>query len=326
MISVRTLPLGPVASDIVIYTCCANGVPSMCRLYGFLANERTKVECTLVFAQNALLLQSRSDLRGESHPDGWGIAFYHDSVPEVERRATAAFAAEGLHFSATAERIYTCAVLAHVRMATVGQPSLENCHPFSCGVWAFAHNGTVRAIDQVGRRMTEQTDPQLAAWRRGGTDSEQVFLWLLSRMQQNGMSPTEPCGDPLAVAELVGESVRLLARWCEEAGADKPARLNFVLTDGVNLIASRWNNTLHWVLREGVHDCEICGIPHIDHDTGVDYRAVVVASEPITHEPWQEVPEGSILAVDGSIRPRLLPMKVTEKQDKLSTTHVAGGY
>ena len=27
----------------------------MCRLYGFRANEETKVECTLVHAQNALL-------------------------------------------------------------------------------------------------------------------------------------------------------------------------------------------------------------------------------------------------------------------------------
>lgn len=35
----------------------------MCRLYGFLANERTKVECSLVHAQNALLHQSRADIR-----------------------------------------------------------------------------------------------------------------------------------------------------------------------------------------------------------------------------------------------------------------------
>ena len=36
----------------------------MCRLYGFRANEPTKVECTLVHAQNALIVQSREDLAG----------------------------------------------------------------------------------------------------------------------------------------------------------------------------------------------------------------------------------------------------------------------
>src|SRR6476620_10098238 len=39
----------------------------MCRHYAFRANEPTKVECTLVRAQNALLAQSRADRRGKTH-------------------------------------------------------------------------------------------------------------------------------------------------------------------------------------------------------------------------------------------------------------------
>ncbi len=75
----------------------------MCRLYGFRANEETKVECSLVHAQNALMLQSRADLRGRAHPHGWGLAFYHNVHPTVVRRASAAY--EDLHFSETVERI-----------------------------------------------------------------------------------------------------------------------------------------------------------------------------------------------------------------------------
>ena len=63
---------------------------NMCRLYGFRGNEPTKVECSLVYAQNALLAQSTGDERGEAHLDGWGIAVYEDGWPEVERRDTAA--------------------------------------------------------------------------------------------------------------------------------------------------------------------------------------------------------------------------------------------
>ncbi len=55
----------------------------MCRIYGFRSNEPTKVECTLVHAQNALLAQSRSDHVGKSHPHGWGIGLYENGAPTL---------------------------------------------------------------------------------------------------------------------------------------------------------------------------------------------------------------------------------------------------
>ena len=63
----------------------------MCRLYGFRASEATKVECSLIHAQNALLLQSRSDMMGREHADGWGLASYRNSEISLEHRDTAAF-------------------------------------------------------------------------------------------------------------------------------------------------------------------------------------------------------------------------------------------
>ena len=55
----------------------------MCRLYGFLANEPAKVDCSLVYAQNALMQQSRVDESGLDHTDGWGIVTYHEGVPHL---------------------------------------------------------------------------------------------------------------------------------------------------------------------------------------------------------------------------------------------------
>jgi predicted glutamine amidotransferase len=66
--------------------------------------------------------------------------------------------------------------------------------------------------------------------------------------------------------------------------------------------------TLYYLERNGVYDCEICGFPHIHHDPSRAYRAVVVASEPITHEPWQEVPEGSLYAITPDLKWRLEPL------------------
>jgi glutamine amidotransferase len=278
----------------------------MCRLYGFRANEPTRVECTLVLAQNALLMQSRADRRGKSHPDGWGICSYHAGRPVLERRAVAAF--EDAYFSVTAERTYAETVLAHVRMATVGSNRVENTHPFVHGPWGFAHNGTVMAFAALEGAMAEETGSRLQAHRLGSTDSEQLFYWILARMERAGIAPEAPCRDLPVLKRVIAASLTELATRCEEAGAEAPARLNVLLTDGSVLLATRWNNTLWWVHREGVHDCEICGVPHTQHDASTRYRAVVVASEPISYEDWREVPEASLLAVDAAIGTTIEPI------------------
>ncbi|MGV3723521.1 MAG: class II glutamine amidotransferase [Actinomycetota bacterium] len=272
----------------------------MCRLYGFRANEPTKVECTLIRAQNALMLQSRGDLRGIEHPDGWGIGYYQDGLPVVERRATAAHA--DLHFNFTAERVFSQTVIAHVRRATVGAPELTNTHPFTFGAWVFAHNGTVTGIEALRSRLEAEIPEELLRRRLGATDSELAFFWLLARLHRQGVPMDAPCLDLSVLANTVASSVRELAGWCAAAWPEATPRLNFILTDGAALVATRWNNSLCWVRREGVHDCEICGIPHIRSLPGITYRAVVVASEPISHEDWQAVPDHSILVTDGMIR------------------------
>ena len=275
----------------------------MCRLYGFHSNEPTKVECTLVRAQNALLVQSRQDRRGRSHGDGWGIAVYEDSFPEIERRDTAAW--QDLHFSVTAERVFARTVVAHVRDATVGGATLLNTHPFHHGRWVFAHNGTVRGFDRVAVEMAEETDPDLLSERLGSTDSELSFLWLLSRLRAAGIELESQQIEIEAIVGAFSESVRELARRSQAERTGRQERLNFLLTDGRWLLVSRWHNDLYWVARHGIHDCEICGIPHIRHEVGTGYRAVVVASEPISHEEWSEVPEGSILVVDPDVGARV---------------------
>ncbi len=274
----------------------------MCRLYGFRSNEPTKVECGLVLAQNALLAQSRLDAKGEAHPDGWGIGVYDDGNPRLERRATAAF--EDLHFSTTAERVFASTVIAHVRQATIGSLTVDNVHPFVHGSWTFAHNGTLTGFELLRPRLEAEIEPLLRRWS-GTTDSELVFYWILSRMTRQGIDLERPIAEPERLAGLLAEAVRELAVLSAAVDPPEPAKLNFLLTDGHSLAASRHGRTLYWVERRGVHDCEICGIPHVHHQDGTDYRAVVVASEAISDEAWREVPEGRVLLVDSEIEARL---------------------
>ena len=67
------------------------------------------------------------------------------------------------------------------------------------------------------------------------------------------------------------------------AGARRPPKLNFLIPDGPNLVASQWGNTLYSACRDAIPDCAVRGLAHCK-DVDDRYRAIVIASEPITYE------------------------------------------
>jgi predicted glutamine amidotransferase len=269
----------------------------MCRLYGLLANEPTKIECSLVRAQNALMAQSMGDLEGLTHGHGWGVASHPDGLPIVEKQAWAAY--HGEHFQKIAARTYSRSVIAHVRRATVGPPGIENTHPFVHGVWLFAHNGTVPNFDELRDRLLDEIDPVHRAEIHGSTDSEHVFRYLMSLWEHN---PERPLIDTLRIGL---ERIIDLSR---EIDANKRIGLNVIWTDGVRMVGSRLNRTLWFLERDGLVRCEICGETHVHHSAKQHYRAVEIASEPITHDHWLRVPNGTVFSVDPDYRLKILPM------------------
>lgn len=266
----------------------------MCRLYGFVASEETGLECSLVEAQNALLVQSDRDLRGIRNPDGWGIAAWDETIPGVVKSTFPAFADRG--FREIASSVFSHSVIAHIRAATVGRVAFENTHPFQYGPWAFAHNGTIGSFEHV------QTHLDLGPYGPpvGSTDSETLFLWLLNRMRDHGLSPLSQADHLPRIVDLLHDAVQDLVRISMRAGADQPPTLNFILSDGRHLAASRWGNSLYWLYRKGVTDCMVCGTSHCP-TADASYRAVVVASEPITDEDWNEIPEATVFGASPEI-------------------------
>ena len=262
----------------------------MCRLYGFSATGATQLDCSLVLAQNALQVQSDRDRRGRRNADGWGIARWSAGDLEVVTSTNPAFA-DGA-FAEEAEATTATVALAHIRAATVGDVVASNVHPFAHGPWAFAHNGTLTAHAELATRLAERSHGVPA----GTTDSELIFRWLLGRMPEFGLDPDEPASDPTALGRLLEHAVLDLVRMSMEIPDRDPPQLNLLLSDGVNLAASRWRNSLFWTERRGLPDCAFCGTNHCP-DADDSYRAIVIASEPISNEAWVEAQEGTILAV-----------------------------
>lgn len=266
----------------------------MCRLYAMSSNEPTRVECSLVHAQNALMHQSQEDEAGLANGHGWGVADFRNGLPLIEKQVWAAF--HGEHFKKTAARVYAHTVVAHVRRASVGGTSIENTHPFTHGKWIFAHNGTVPNFLMVRDRMLPEIDPMFLNDIKGTTDSEHVFYYLLS------LHLRHPQTD---LRELVAIGLNRLRGWCAEVDPDAKSGLNdaklglnIVLTDGKVLVGSRVGRSLWHLQREQIYTCDICGRTHVHHKATTDYRAVEIASEPISDDPWEAFPDDVVYSVD----------------------------
>ncbi|MDH3689831.1 MAG: class II glutamine amidotransferase [Gammaproteobacteria bacterium] len=121
-----------------------------------------------------------------SNRSGWGIAYYHDRdaflVKEPEPAADSPWAK-----FISEQDVESDSVIAHVRLATIGTPTLQNTHPFKRELGGhahvFAHNGTLNGLhDKVSA-------DKLAYHPIGDTDSELAFCVLLDRLKSVWTSP-----------------------------------------------------------------------------------------------------------------------------------------
>jgi glutamine amidotransferase len=243
--------------------------------------------------------QSKRDSEGLMHGHGWGVADYPDGMPIIERQTWAAY--HGEHFARKAASVYAHTVVAHVRRATVGEPSIENTHPFSHGRWIFAHNGTIRNFDKVRDLMLGSLDFTQRNAIHGTTDSEHVFHYLLSLWSK---------APEVDLLKTVRTGLRQVIEWSRMVDPDAAPSLNIVLTDGDRMVGSRLGRTLWFLARRAVHKCDICGKTHVHHETGAHYRSIEVASEKLTDdEDWKGVPDGCVYAVDPDFRLRFEPLE-----------------
>jgi predicted glutamine amidotransferase len=281
-------------------------ITPVCRFYALRATAPTRVECCLVQAPNSLLAQSRLDLRGFENADGWGIAAHGSTAQAGAAQASSEWVIErrphpahdDRWFQAAAARTQATTVLAHVRHATVGTVALENTHPFDHAGWLFVHNGTVPYFADIRPQLLAAMMPEHRAAIRGSTDSEHLFHLILSMRDE---APARPV---LASLRLALERV---IGWCRAIGQEPHLGLNVLLTDGLCLVGSRWQRSLHYLERNGRSPCPVCGRSHAA-GAREDYRALLVASEPITGEPWPEVPERSVFEVTSEGHLGALPL------------------
>lgn len=272
----------------------------MCRLYGFRSSIRSSVHQSLIQADNALAKQSKK------HKDGWGLCFYVDGCPHLIRNDQQAWA-DSL-FRDISGVVATRAMLAHIRLATVGDVRVLNCHPFQFGRWSFAHNGELAGFsnEDVQNRVRNLIDKRFSGYVLGDTDSELIFHVFLSQLARR---VGELAADGIALDDVVdalSETVYLLIKAAPDADfAEKDGnKLTMLITNGDLMIAFRYKKELFFSTHK--NRC-----PERDSCSAFDQalcenkveqgliRHIIFASEPLAggYNMWQEIAEGDYIAV-----------------------------
>jgi glutamine amidotransferase len=234
----------------------------MCRHLGYVGPP-VRFHDLVFAAPHSLAAQARCPRHqdwGDTNADGWGIGWYDDGrdVPALHLTTTPVW--DDATFEAKSRGIGTRAFVAAARLASPGAAIAKSGNaPFREGRWLFSLNGLVddfhTGADVV---LRAQVSPERRALLRGDADTEVLFAMVLDRID---------AGTPPAVA--VAEVTRA-------ALAVSTGSLNFLLTDGHTLVASRAGRSLFWHVGDGV----------------------TIVSEPLDDDPaWHAVPDHTVLTV-----------------------------
>lgn len=260
----------------------------MCRLFGLRANQPVDVEFSLTAGPTTFRQL------GTKHPNGWGIGWYEGNVPVVKKEPLSAASSQKITQIAT--QVISSLVIAHVRKATCGEDSEANTHPFRHENWLFAHNG---AINNHNSLLQKLDLPHRGALQ-GQTDSEVYFHWILQNIERTK-----------SVIDGLREALKDIADF---------SGLNFILTDGTNLYAYRNASKNHgyyslFYLQRNpkvdsvgeFHSVEVQALLRSKSLRGE--RAVLVCSEKLTDEAWEEIPLCSLLVVSNDLSATLVEIK-----------------
>lgn len=248
----------------------------MCRLFAVLAHEPVRVDRAFAALKKQAV----------EHKDGWGVAVFHagGEAPKFEVSITPASTCT--RFSQLGDDLSTRSLLVHLRLASVGGVREENAHPFHAKGFAFMHNGTLVNFAKRRGEFESHIGAEYLSALRGETDSERCFALFLTLL-----------GDDRSLegmAQALAKVMRIATQVCDpgaegETPEKKTSAMNFLVTDGQQMVATRRGRSLFHTAAAGAH---------------------YVSSEALWAEnEWVEVPESAALLIDSSLETRQVALQ-----------------
>ena len=204
------------------------------------------------------------------HKDGWGVATFPETGKWIE---TGTLSAENCSRFDKLGDLTTQAMLVHIRLASVGTVHERNTHPFSAGPWVFMHNGTLKSFDLARARFEAEISPAIRAELKGETDSERCFALFRTYLEDRSSSAD--------VVIALSRVFRTAEKICDEAPGPKRSAMNFLVSDGVRVFATRRDRSLFTLSRPDL--------------------AAIASSELLPDQAWREVPDDMLVTIDEAL-------------------------
>lgn len=256
----------------------------MCELLALSASAPVDIKLSLsVLARHG----GETDI----HADGWGVAYFEGPDVQVFREAGRASGSSLIECLQRHPR-RSSTVVAHVRHATRGAIRLANTQPFARELagrmHVFAHNGNLAGIVEHERNPRRFQSI-------GETDSELAFCELLGRFARKH----EETG-----ALAATDGLRIFTAFAAEMRRLGPANIILAMNETIFVHSDRRTQRPGviappglWLLErrcssEGQSELSAAGVtltpvPALD--------VALVASVPLTSEPWRPLPQGTVL-------------------------------
>ena len=262
----------------------------MCELFALSSSKPASVTYSL----REFALHGGKTYKNNS---GWGIAYFKDRDAMLVKEAEPASDSPWVDFIAN-QAIESSCVIAHVRLATIGTPTLQNTHPFRRALGrhthVFAHNGTLHGLHD------KYSSDLLVNQPLGDTDSELAFCLLIERLTpiwtQSGKSPS------------IAQRLDVFSDFACEMASYGSA--NFLYSDGDVLFVHAHRRI--YEEDNGFSDprppglsmrsCMTCqespewGVQGC-HVALADQQTILLASVPLDESGWEPLPEGVAIAL-----------------------------
>jgi ergothioneine biosynthesis protein EgtC len=267
----------------------------------------------LLKAEQSLIMQSYKAKEREEplNGDGFGVGWYApeiDPTPCVYTSIQPAWSNRNLF--RLSEKIQSTCFFAHVRAASKGAYVSEfNCHPFQYQQFLWMHNGKIADFPRIKRALRETLDDEYYNLIQGTTDSEHAFAVFLNQLSAH---ITDYSIDNLRDALV--STLYQINHWQERAGISEHSHLNFAVSDGQNILVSRYVSkpdieppTLYISSGERieVHEGKYRMAPTQQHP-----NAVIIASEPLTavRSDWHAVKRNHLVIVTPELHIQQIPI------------------
>ncbi|ORX39847.1 putative cytoplasm protein [Kockovaella imperatae] len=201
-----------------------------------------------------------------------------------------------------AEKIRSPLIFAHVRASTMpGAPSEDNCHPWLFGKLMWMHNGEISGFTKIKRALQSSLPEELFLYPAGYTDSEWAFMLFLSKLKD----PHARFFTHVELRDAMMETIKTLNMLLKDAEVTSPSLLNFVVSDGHTVVATRYissrtseASSLFFSSGTSFDEIQDGGMYRM---TKADKREsiILIASEPLTFErsDWMEVKTNTMLVI-----------------------------